>query len=33
MYNGAVIYPVAKCILTCKKGDVSQNVEFQVVDK
>ena len=33
MYNGIVMYPVVKCNLSCKKGDVSQNVGFQVVDK
>ena len=27
------MYPVGKCNLTCKKGDVSQNVEFQFVAK
>ena len=27
------MYPVGKCNLTCKKGEVSQNAEFQVVDK
>ena len=33
IYNGTVMYPVEKCNLTSKKGDASQNVGFQVIDK
>ena len=33
MYNNTVMYPIGKCNLTCKKGDVSPNVQFQAVNK
>ena len=31
--SGTVMLSVEYCNLTCKKGGVSQNVEFQVLDK
>ena len=32
MYNGAVMYPVGKCKLTCTRDGLSHVLEFQVVD-
>ena len=33
MYNGSTMYPLGKCTLRCTKGEVSNDVDFFVVDK
>ena len=33
MYNGSTMYPLGKCTFRCTKGEVSNDVDFFVVDK
>lgn len=33
MYNGFIMYLFGKCIFRCIKGEVSNDVDFFVVDK